>query len=402
MQAVSRKLLVIDDDNIVRQSISTYLSDSGYQVRDAASGKEGLALFQEFSPEVVLADLRMPEMTGIDVLREIHSQSPETPVIVISGVGVMTDAVQALRLGATDYLIKPIVDMEVLEHAIRQSLERVDLIHDNQHYREELESSNSQLRNSLQIFERDQRAGRQVQERLLPPSPKTKGGYTISRHIFPSLHLSGDFIDYAYFQNRYLAFYLTDVSGHGASSAFVTIWLKFLVRQLIRDKSLFGDNDLEQAFNNSPNTMLQGVNRELMATRISNHLTSFHGIIDSKNHILRYSVGGHLPMPIMVTDDGARYLSGKGKPLGLFNDVEWTVYEVALPERFAIVIFSDGVLEVLRASGLEEKEALLLETVASVDVDSGMNLESVCQALSINQKTRTPDDIAVLMVTRGH
>ncbi len=402
MQSVSRKLLVIDDDTIVRQSIAAYLSDSGFEVREASSGKDGLAIFHDFSPEIVLSDLRMPEMSGMDVLREIHRVSPETPVIVISGVGVMTDVVQALRNGATDYLIKPIADMEVLEHSIRQGLEHADLLKDNQRYRDELEASNRQLRTTLSIFERDQKAGRQVQERLLPPSPKTRGGYTVSRYLVPSLHLSGDFIDYAFFQKRYWAFYLTDVSGHGASSAFVTIWLKFLVLNLIRDKSLFGDNALEKGFKNSTNIMLQGINRELMATRINNHLTSFHGIIDSKDHKLRYSVGGHLPMPIMVTEDGAHYLSGKGKPLGLFNDVEWEVYEVDLPEKFAIVTFSDGVLEVLPGNGLEEKEALLLDKVASASADSDMCLEAVCQSLSINQQTQTPDDIAVLMVTRGH
>lgn len=402
MQSVSRKLLVIDDDTIVRQSIAAYLSDSGFEVREASSGKDGLAIFHDFSPEIVLSDLRMPEMSGMDVLREIHRVSPETPVIVISGVGVMTDVVQALRNGATDYLIKPIADMEVLEHSIRQGLEHADLLKDNQRYRDELEDSNRQLRTTLSIFERDQKAGRQVQERLLPPSPKTRGGYTVSRYLVPSLHLSGDFIDYAFFQKRYWAFYLTDVSGHGASSAFVTIWLKFLVLNLIRDKSLFGDDALEKGFKNSTNIMLQGINRELMATRINNHLTSFHGIIDSKDHKLRYSVGGHLPMPIMVTEDGAHYLSGKGKPLGLFNDVEWEVYEVDLPEKFAIVTFSDGVLEVLPGNGLEEKEALLLDKVASASADSDMCLEAVCQSLSINQQTQTPDDIAVLMVTRGH
>ncbi len=407
MSAESRKLLVIDDDTIVRQSISAYLHDSGYVVREAASGAEGLRLFKEFSPEIVLTDLKMPEMSGLELLHEIHSLSPQTPVIVISGVGVMTDVVQALRLGAADYLIKPIADMEMLEHSIRRGLERVDLLRDNQRYRNQLEATNRKLRNTLQIFERDQKAGRQVQERLLPPTPVTKGGYTVSHYIYPSLHLSGDFIDYAFFQKRYWAFYLTDVSGHGASSAFVTIWLKFLVRKLIRDRELFGD-DQEQAFRNSPNTMLQGINRELLATRINNHLTSFHGIIDSKNHILRYSVGGHLPLPIMVSDAGVHYLNGKGKPLGLFNNVEWQVYEVALPERFAIVVFSDGILEVLPGRGLEEKEALLLQKMENVVLEtaksdvSGMNLDAVCQSLSITPKTEKPDDIAVLMVTRGY
>ena len=393
-------MLVIDDDTLVRQSICAYLNDCGYDVREADNGESGLRQFHEFAPEVVLTDLKMPEINGMDVLQAIHHQDPDTPVIVISGLGVMSDVVQALRHGATDYLVKPIADMEVLDHAIRRGLDRLDLLAQNKRIQRDLETSNRKLSKTLRIFERDQKAGRQVQERLLPPSPKCRNGYTISRKMFPSLHLSGDFIDYAFFKQRYWAFYLTDVSGHGASSAFVTIWLKFLVRKLIRDKDLFGSDSLENTFNNSTNLMLQGINRELMATRINNHLTSLHGIIDSKNHKLRYSVGGHLPLPILLTDDGARYLQGKGKPLGLFNNVEWQVYEEDLPERFAIVVFSDGVLEVLPGSGLEEKEALLLQKVADVD-RSNMSLKAVCQSLSITKTTETPDDIAVLMVTRG-
>lgn len=400
MQAVSRKLLVIDDDNIVRQGVCAYLSDCGYDVQEADSGTSGLQLYKECHPEVVLTDLKMPEVSGMDVLEAVHEDNPDIPVIVISGLGVMTDVVQALRHGATDFLVKPIADMEVLEHAIRRGLERLDLLQQNQQIRSDLEKSNHKLSKTLQLFERDQRAGRQVQERLLPPTPQTRGGYTISRYIFPSLHLSGDFIDYAFFKKRYWAFYLTDVSGHGASSAFVTIWLKFLVRKLIRDTNLFGGQSSEEAFNSSPNIMLQGINRELMATPITNHLTSLHGIIDTKSQKLRYSVGGHLPLPIMVTAEGAKYLPGKGKPLGLFNDVEWQVYEVDLPEQFAIVIFSDGVLEGLPGRGLEEKEALLLQKVADVGIGN-MSVDAVCQSLSITKTTQTPDDIAVLMVTGG-
>lgn len=400
MARSKRRLLVIDDDTIVRQSMVAYLEDSGYEVREADSGPKGLALFHSFAPELVLSDLRMPDMNGMTVLRQLHNIAPDTPVIVISGVGVMDDVVEALRLGATDYLIKPIVDMEVLEHAIRQGLERSDLIAENRSYREQLEVTNRELRKNLQIFERDQKAGKQVQERLLPPSPLSRRGYTISRKVYPSLYLSGDCVDYAYFVNRYLAFYLTDVSGHGASSAFVTIWLKFVVRQLVRDRELFSESDEDFAFIDGPNRLLQGINRELIATRLNNHLTSFQGTIDCKEHKMRYAVGGHLPMPILLTDEGAHYLEGKGKPLGIFSDVEWSVYEVDMPEKFAMVIFSDGILEILPGKDLQAKEALLLERVSNVG--GAMNIDAVCESLGLDQQAENPDDIAVLLVTRGH
>lgn len=405
MVTEKRKLLIIDDDTFVRQGIVAYLEDSGYEVKSAANGPEGLALCKTFQPEIVLSDLMMPNMGGMEVLNKIAEIAPETPVIVISGVGVMNDVVSALRLGAIDYLTKPIADMAVLEHAIKKGLSHRDLISENRRYREELEEKNAALSKNLKIIERDQQAGREVQERLLPPSPVVKGEYTISRHMNPSLYLSGDFIDYAHFLERYLGFYLTDVAGHGASSAFVTIWLKYLVRNLMRDTSVFKDSTEEYVFTQGPNLLLQAVNRELIATRLNNHLTSFQGTVDIIRHKLRYSVGGHLPLPILITEEGANYVPGKGKPIGIFKDVEWDVFEIDLPEKFTLLVFSDGVLEIIPGDDLGEKEARLLTWAAQMTSEmksESLTIETVCQSLGVDSNADNPDDIAVLMLKRGH
>lgn len=399
-QQGARKLLIIDDEAIVRQNMAAYLEDSGYIVEEAVDGQDGLAQFQAGEPDLVLCDLMMPGMGGLEVLERIHAISPDTPVIVISGVGVMDDVVEALRLGASDYLSKPIVDMEVLEHSIRKGMERSDLLAENARYREELEQKNAELSRNLQIIERDQKAGREVQERLLPPSPMTRGGYTVARYIQPSLHLSGDYVDYAYFHDRYLGLYLTDVSGHGAASAFVTIWLKYLVRHLMRDRRVFVDSQRKTVFEMGPNLLFQNINRELIATRLNNHLTSFQGTIDSKLHRMSYAVGGHHPMPVLLTAEGARFLEGKGKPLGIFHDVDWEVYEVDLPEKCALVICSDGVLEVMPGDSIQEREALLLNKLSNIA--GKVDIDSVCESLALKERAEAPDDIALLVVTRGH
>ena len=116
------KVLVIDDDDDVRCSIASYLSGSGYIMCEAADGESGLAMMAIEKPELVLCDLRIPQLNGINILKVIGDTYPHVPIIVISGAGVMSDAVEALRLGASDYLIKPIIDLEVLEHAIERSL----------------------------------------------------------------------------------------------------------------------------------------------------------------------------------------------------------------------------------------------------------------------------------------
>lgn len=391
----SRKLLIVDDDTLVRQSIATYLQDSGFKVFEATSGADGLKSVQKNSPELVITDLRMPDIDGLQVLQQLHEQMPDLPVIVISGAGVMTDVVTALRLGARDYLIKPILDMEVLVHSVRKALERHDLLVENQRYRDKLEQANLGLRENLRVLERDQLSGRQVQRRLMPSHLHTPEGYEAAHHIVPSLFLSGDFVDYAHIKKRYLAFYLADVSGHGASSAFVTIWLKHLVSRMVREEGLFGDED---SFATGANLMLQTINRELNDTRLNHHLTFFVGVIDTETQSMHYVVAGHLPMPILMTEGGAEFLTGKGRPVGIFKDVEWQTYTLKLPEVFSLICFSDGVLEILPPESLQDKEAHLLSLMAT----HGKNLESVCDALAISEIKDTPDDIAILTITRGN
>lgn len=391
-----RKLLIIDDDTLVRQSIVTYLKDSGFDVAEAADSSAALAYLSSTSsfPDLVITDLRMPNMDGLQLLQELHDKYPKLPVIVISGAGVMSDVVAALRLGARDYLIKPIVDLAVLEHSITRVLDQCELERENLRYREQLETANRELKENLRALERDHIAGRRVQRRMMPLGIHTEEGYTATHTIAPSLYLSGDFVDYAHIKRRYLAFYLADVSGHGASSAFVTIWLKYLVSRMVRDDGLFGDED---SFEDGANSMLQQINRELHETRLSHHLTFFVGVIDTFTGEMRYVVAGHLPMPILITDEGGQFLEGHGKPVGIFKNVLWTTYQCTLPEKFSLVCFSDGVLEILPEDTLQQKEARLLALVTA----SGGTLDSVCNTLAIKDIRDNPDDIAVLAITRG-
>ena len=243
MQNSDYKLLVIDDDVGVRQSIVTYLEDSGFVVNDAPDGASGLELFQHFTPDLVVTDLKMPGLDGLSLLKKLHQHYPDLPLIVISGAGVVGDVVEALRLGAIDYLIKPIVDMEMLVLSIRRSIERTHLLLENQRYRKELEAANQTLQEHIDILEQDQQAGNFVQQSMLPIAPFFASDYTCSYKLIPSLYLSGDFIDYAFLEQRYYAFYLADVSGHGSAPAFVTIWLKNLVSQLVRMRRLLSDFD---------------------------------------------------------------------------------------------------------------------------------------------------------------
>ena len=99
MQNTSATLLIIDDDDVVRASLAAYLEDSGFSVLQAGNGQQGLQVFEEHQPDLVICDLRMPQMGGLELIRQVSERAPQVPVIVVSGAGVMSDAVEALRLG---------------------------------------------------------------------------------------------------------------------------------------------------------------------------------------------------------------------------------------------------------------------------------------------------------------
>lgn len=133
-------ILVIDDEAFVRETISDYLSDSGFEILGAGDGQEGLEIFRKNDPDAVLVDLNMPKVDGFEVLKAISAESPDTPIIVVSGAGLIQDAIKAVRLGAWDFVTKPIVDLNILEHALGQGLERAFLIKENRRYKEHLEA----------------------------------------------------------------------------------------------------------------------------------------------------------------------------------------------------------------------------------------------------------------------
>ena len=117
-------LLLVEDEEGLRRSVADYFSDSGFRVVESAMGRDGVAAFLTERPDIIFTDLSMPDGNGLELIKTVHAESPLTPIVVISGAGMIADAVEAMKLGACDYLCKPIRDLAALEHLARQAIER--------------------------------------------------------------------------------------------------------------------------------------------------------------------------------------------------------------------------------------------------------------------------------------
>ncbi len=149
------KALIIEDDPYIRNSVAYYLKSRNFSAIEADNGTEGLALLRQQNPDIIITDLRMPGVDGLMILEYIQKKSPKTPVIILSGMGTMDDVIKALRLGAWDYLTKPISSMKILEHAVNQALERAQLLRANDRHQQKLEEEVEKRTRELYLREQD-------------------------------------------------------------------------------------------------------------------------------------------------------------------------------------------------------------------------------------------------------
>ncbi len=133
------KILLIDDEEVNVSVLSMSLRADGYEVVTAYSGEEGLAVFDRESPDIVLTDIKMPGMDGLEVLRRIKERRPEAEVIIITGHGDIDSAIEALQYGASDFINKPIRD-EALAISLKRAREKLDIRRQLKAYTEDLEN----------------------------------------------------------------------------------------------------------------------------------------------------------------------------------------------------------------------------------------------------------------------
>ena len=137
-----QSILVVDDDMLVRKVLKKYISSLGYYVDTAEDGSGALDMLRSFSYDLVLTDLQMPRLGGIELLKKMFLEYPDIPKIVLTGQGTNDDIIAALKSGAYDFLYKPIDDFEILEFSIKRAVESKKLKEDKERHVAEIEKIN--------------------------------------------------------------------------------------------------------------------------------------------------------------------------------------------------------------------------------------------------------------------
>jgi len=173
-------ILIIDDEASLRQTTARILQRAGFEVTTAAGGREGLDLVSQHPFDLVYLDIRMPDMTGLDILKIIHEKFPDLPVILFTAQPDVNSAIEALRRGATDYLLKPLKPQSVIDRT-----QTILAYKQMERRKRELQRQIDSLKSELNVLESDRSvqpdAARQADhasdERYL-----RRGGITLDLH----------------------------------------------------------------------------------------------------------------------------------------------------------------------------------------------------------------------------
>lgn len=136
-------ILIIDDEETQRNVLSGYIEKKGYKIYSAASGNEGINFVRNYTIDIILSDFKMPDKTGLEVLEEVKKINPEISFAILTAYGTIENAVKAMRLGAFDYISKP-VDLDELDLMIERIIE-------NQNLKSEIQSLKSQLKEKFKF-----------------------------------------------------------------------------------------------------------------------------------------------------------------------------------------------------------------------------------------------------------
>lgn len=150
MDFTGNKILVIDDQPELRDLLSSFFTSLGYETQAAADGRDGLFILEQWPADLVTVDLNMPVLDGRGFIREAVKRWPDLPIVIVSGVDAVDQAVDALRLGARDFITKPIESFSLVKNTIDKALESAELIRQNRNYQQNLEHMVEQRTDELQ------------------------------------------------------------------------------------------------------------------------------------------------------------------------------------------------------------------------------------------------------------
>ncbi|NVK18935.1 MAG: SpoIIE family protein phosphatase [Methylocystaceae bacterium] len=323
-----KRIVCIEDEASLRRDICEELQENGYEVIEASDGVEGLQLIRTKCPDLVLCDVRMPNMDGFELLRQVRESSATwgtVPFLFLTAYGEREHMLKGLRDGADDFLTKPI-DYDVLLARIETSLRQV---HRVKEYVKKTQGTMQKELDRAHIMQRDLLPSHEFQRAI-----EAACNLKLTSHYEPSTDLGGDIWGLQLISATKVMFYLVDFSGHGIAAAMNTF-------------RLYSKIDSEPIGDLSPARYLERINSWLCKQlQTGQFATVLIGILDREKSEFQYAAAGtQPPIKIDFQDKEIEVGDGKGVPLGVSDGVIYEDRILSLKKNDALFFYSDALIE---------------------------------------------------------
>jgi phosphoserine phosphatase RsbU/P len=365
--------LVVDDDLDINRLLRVRLAGRGYQTISATNGEEALARLTESNIDFLMLDVALPGLTGLEVLKRVRGAGSDIPIIMMTAHGSERVAIEALRLGANDYLRKPFESTE-LQAVVDRTVAHLLLQRQVAELQGKLAEKQRQLELELE------RAG-EIQAALSPGTSLLGPGFELAACCLPARAVGGDFYDWLATAPGEIVLTLGDVMGKGVPAALLMATVRAALRA--------SDYVLSPAA--AVNLAARVLLRDFEASE--SFLTLFHAKYTIESRRLIYADAGHGYVLVRRADGSVESLLPRGLPLGVLADALCTEGETYLAPGDTLIIYSDGLLEAL--PGLAEEPFSLVNLLKGL-----MSARAMVQRL-VEVVTRRPaltDDLTVVIL----
>lgn len=317
-------VLLVEDDPVFRKLVADFLQSRGALIIEACDGRDGIDKFQEHNFDIVLADLSMPNLGGLDMLKEMSRIDPGTPSIVISGNNVMADVVEALRIGANDYLVKPVADLLAIEQAIHQCLQQKT----SQDLAADLEIlSHQELEENLDLLAHNAQAAGHIQYQLFPQPKQQLDGAEVCYTLYKQSEVSPYFVDSAKIGKRHVMMYMVHFNPQDNRSAFASVLLRSFINQKLKSYRNGANEVIIEPYN-----LLCYLNERLVKSGLELTLDMIYLVADLEHHRVAVAQAGQGLrcyvrnsdglLPLAMHDSLQLGILGWGKPSSQFRNLE--------------------------------------------------------------------------------